>query len=93
LRTKAISIVEGKMRVFQMAGEEKMDDWDELDPDAYWGWVGLEWVRGIGETLAVRISIHYKIALLVYLSAHSTTCKDQEFASHKMMSSFLHQHL
>ena len=29
------------MRVFQMAGEEKMDDWDELDPDAYWGWVGV----------------------------------------------------
>ena len=40
MRTKAVSIVEGKMRVFQMAGEEKMDDWDELDPDAYWGWVG-----------------------------------------------------
>jgi hypothetical protein len=27
------------------------------------------------------------------LSAHSRTCEDQEFASHKMMSSLLYQHL
>jgi hypothetical protein len=45
-----------------------MDDWDELHPACMLG-VGLEWVCGIGEKqLAVRISIHYKIALLSFIS-------------------------
>ena len=45
-----------------------MDDWDDWARHACWGW---EWVCGIGETLAMRISIHYKIALPSFiLSAH-----------------------
>jgi hypothetical protein len=47
--------------------------------------VGLEWVCGIGETLECEFPYHYKDrpTSLFYLR----TCEDQEFASHKMMSS------
>jgi hypothetical protein len=37
------------MRAFQMAGEEKMDDWGRIGPGCVLG-LNLEWVRGIGET-------------------------------------------
>jgi hypothetical protein len=53
------------MKVFQMAGEGKNGRLGRIGPGMHSG-VGLKWVCGIGETLALRISIHYKIALLVY---------------------------
>jgi len=54
-----------------MAGKGKK--WTTGDPACM---LGLEWVCGIGETLAVRISIHYKIAVLSFIlptRAHATT--------------------
>ena len=36
----------------------KMADWDELDQDACWDWIGV----GLRKRRAMWISVHYKIA-------------------------------